>query len=410
MGEQTGDKPFGCLLRTSWNWAYFRANDQYATGDCNDDWQCIEWIDPPIIDCPNTDGYIDRECMCHSPTSVEVTYDSQTYNICDGDTATVTWDGRHNIQEVTQSGYNSYNASEHIGSQIHDFENNGHSEVIDGLHATAGETRYFVCTDHPAKKFSVTCSTCLIGRLCNNGICELEACANNQVITSMCDCNGEEISSGYCHETYSSDKPSCTGNIRPCSCTESLDCQTDEYCTAGACTSQITQTITLSSGWNWLSIGVTPSDNDREVLFPNLENMDKIISRDDGNAIFYDFGDYGTMWDGRLTHIPSYQLLQMKLQNDQTITFSGSSVTDITIPTGWSSFGIPVGDDISIEDFGIMIGLENMDKIIARDDGNAIYYDFGDYGTMWDGRLKTIKPGQGYLIKKTTSGTYSVRQ
>ena len=422
---QWDNRPRGCYMRRDHPYMYYNdvlstSGDPCGSGDTYSTMDCIEWVDPPVEQCIDSSFNL-RACVCAPTKAVAVTYDSQTYDICNGDTATVAWNGLHNIQEVTEDGYTKYatataaeKLSYHIGEAIHGFENNGHSEVIDGLQALGfrlGQTRYFICTTHPASKFSVQCNAgCLSGMDCNGGVCTYPECTNTDgtELMAACQCNGE-IENKYCYGTYSSDNPSCTGNIRPCSCTRTLDCQTDEYCTAGTCTSQITQTITLSSGWNWLSIGVTPSDNDRDVLFPNLEHMDKIISRDDGNAIYYDFGGGSIMWDGRLTDIPPYQLLQIKLGNEQTITFSGIPVKDITIPTGWSSFGLPVGDDIAIEDFGAILGLEHMDKIIARDDGNAIYYDFGGGITMWDGRLGTIKPGQGYLIKKTTAGTYTVR-
>ena len=87
-----------------------------------------------------------------------ITWDGQTYELCAPSDAEVTWNGYHNIQEVTESGYTSYDVSEHIGNQIHGFESSGHVETVSGLGATVGNTRYFVCTLHTSSKFATTCN------------------------------------------------------------------------------------------------------------------------------------------------------------------------------------------------------------------------------------------------------------
>ena len=107
-----------------------------------------------------TDGIFDDG----GPTSdgscadLEITYDGNTYEVCDGTSTRVVWNGYHNIQEVTETGYDTYSSGEHVGSEIHGFENSGHKELVSGLHASEGQTRYFVCTQHPSSKFKTTCS------------------------------------------------------------------------------------------------------------------------------------------------------------------------------------------------------------------------------------------------------------
>tara|TARA_B100001057_G_C22864465_1_gene955891 strand:+ start:4974 stop:5255 length:282 start_codon:yes stop_codon:yes gene_type:complete len=85
-----------------------------------------------------------------------ITYDGKTYQVGPLDDCQVTWNGYHNIQEVTPNGYVNYSASEHIGSPIHGFEKNGHVQTISGLGADPGTTRYFLCTLHPNSKFATT--------------------------------------------------------------------------------------------------------------------------------------------------------------------------------------------------------------------------------------------------------------
>ena len=118
-----------------------------ATGHCLD--QSIIEGTPPLL-----------------AVHTDISFNSGVYELCDGGIPTVTWNGYHNIQEVTEDGYTQYASATavgktafRIGEAIHGFENSPHSESIDGLEASVGETRYFICTSHPASKFSTTCPT-----------------------------------------------------------------------------------------------------------------------------------------------------------------------------------------------------------------------------------------------------------
>ena len=92
-------------------------------------------------------------------TIVDISYDAQTYNVCDGDVARVTWQGYHNIQEVTLAGYDAYDPAQNIGDPVHGFENSGTVLNITGLEAQVDQVRYFVCTAHPNSKFITTCAS-----------------------------------------------------------------------------------------------------------------------------------------------------------------------------------------------------------------------------------------------------------
>ena len=423
---QWNDRPRGCYMRRDNPYIYYNdvltsSGDPCGSGDTYSTMDCIEWVDPPVEQC--IDGSFNlRACVCGSPKAVAVTYDSETYDICNGDTATVTWNGYHNIQEVTEDGYTQYatataedKPSYHIGEAIHGYEDDGHSEVIDGLQALGRETRYFICTTHPASKFSVEClAGCLSAMDCDGGVCTYPECTNTDgtELMAACECNGE-IENKYCHGTYSSDKPSCTGDTRPCSCTETLDCQTDEYCTAGACSSAFTQTITVPAGkWTWISVGVTPSDDSINSLFPVAAAEDKIQSQEDGTTTRKDYSQWGgpVMWEGRLSEIPQYQMLKVNFASETILSVTGDPTNEMTISTGWKWFGIPAGDDIPIDD--LFSGeWEEGDKIQSQEDGTTTRKDYSQWGgpVMWEGRLTKLVPGVGYKINKQTGGTYTVR-
>ena len=97
-------------------------------------------------------------------TLVVATFQPST-DVSPDDTTLVDWDGaRHNIQEVTYDGYisNTYlTAHQKIGGLIHEYESEQQPKLVDGLHASPGQTRYFWCTEHGMNpgvgKFAITC-------------------------------------------------------------------------------------------------------------------------------------------------------------------------------------------------------------------------------------------------------------
>jgi len=103
------------------------------------------------------------------PENVVITYDSGLYNVCDGDTATVIWNGYHNIYETTQANYVAESSLGGLGviegfhSAVAPFSTDGitfPSETNNvSLASDPGQTRYFICEAHPAAKFRTTCES-----------------------------------------------------------------------------------------------------------------------------------------------------------------------------------------------------------------------------------------------------------
>ena len=91
-------------------------------------------------------------------SSVTVTFDDKTYTACTTDQVEVSWNGYHNLQEVTAAGYTSCSSSGHIGSELVGYHSSGHSENVD-IGASSGTTRYFVCVAHcsSGRKFAISC-------------------------------------------------------------------------------------------------------------------------------------------------------------------------------------------------------------------------------------------------------------
>ena len=97
--------------------------------------------------------------------TVVIAFDGQTYDLCSEDSASVTWEYNHDIQETTYTGYQNGDASEYIGSLLHDYVGAG-VRTVDGLQAKYGATRYFVSVGigglvtqfEQGFKFATTCT------------------------------------------------------------------------------------------------------------------------------------------------------------------------------------------------------------------------------------------------------------
>tara|TARA_B100000674_G_scaffold138830_1_gene108634 strand:+ start:6952 stop:8529 length:1578 start_codon:yes stop_codon:yes gene_type:complete len=91
-------------------------------------------------------------------STVSVTFDSQTYTACQDEQVEVTWNGYHNIQEVTEAAYSSCSSSGHVGNELVGYYNNGHKQIVN-VSANSGQTRYFICVAHCMNnvKFAISC-------------------------------------------------------------------------------------------------------------------------------------------------------------------------------------------------------------------------------------------------------------
>ena len=177
--------PYGCV--------YYNKN--------NDGWQRILWN----ADTTNNDGgpsshfshrvYLEEGVYIYDRgwdgplySTVTVEYNGGEYQVCENDVVKVIWNGNHNIQEVDFNGWGqSYASNFTIGDATHGFESNGHEQLVSGLSASPGKTRYFVCTIHPATaKFATFCPA-----LPTTTTTEAPSCAGNSCID-----NSKRISIG----------------------------------------------------------------------------------------------------------------------------------------------------------------------------------------------------------------------
>ena len=100
----------------------------------------------------NTDGNTDG--------SVNIAFTGSTYTVCVGQSATVTWNGYHNICEVDENTFDDppdSNDNCNSGQQVWGFESDNAEQTLTNLGAQPGGTRFFICSKHPTSKFKVEC-------------------------------------------------------------------------------------------------------------------------------------------------------------------------------------------------------------------------------------------------------------
>ena len=157
-----------------------------------------------------------------------------------------------------------------------------------------------------------------------------------------------------------------------------------------------TQTVTLTEGWNWVSLYV-------EVVDPvaMLQMVETALGE---NGLVIKNSDTGTEYDeewgwlGDLDEIgmTNEQMYKIQVSAPCTMNLEGTlanpSGHPITVVPGWNWIGFPSAASLSIEEaFGGFA--EEGDKI--RNSNGETLYD-GEW-EMWIGDIETLEPGQGYI-------------
>ena len=160
-------------------------------------------------------------------------------------------------------------------------------------------------------------------------------------------------------------------------------------------TDMLQQDITLPTGWSWASIyvrpestaiaDVLPSGKANRRKFMNIKSHDAMASVDEQDATV----------KGSLKQIVPGQMYKVQLSSPVSYSLIGSliSVRDssTTVSPGWNWIGSLSGNVMSVRDAFADLAPVNGDIVKSRT-AFASYRD-----GQWEGKLKTIVPGQGYI-------------
>ena len=148
-----------------------------------------------------------------------------------------------------------------------------------------------------------------------------------------------------------------------------------------------TQTVTLSTGWNWFVPTVDMTLADLEAA---LGTVGIIIRAQNGKFVQYENGE----WDGNLKSLEPGQMYRIQLADNCNLSIIGnvpsSIIINIVYGNNWFGYIGTTTATISqaLNGFSPVAG----DRITSSN-GKFTDYD----GTEWDGNLKNLVPGQGYI-------------
>lgn len=158
-------------------------------------------------------------------------------------------------------------------------------------------------------------------------------------------------------------------------------------------TGHIEQSIELNEGWTWMSVNVMKPKGDdvTAVLKPLGDNGITVKNKET-------FADYteGVGWVGELATIKPGEMYKLKTKTATTLPVVGVALAadnyPITIFPGWNWVGYTPQASTSVAN-----ALANMNP----QDGDIVksqyaFAIFDDY--QWEGTLKAMHPGEGYVI------------
>ena len=159
--------------------------------------------------------------------------------------------------------------------------------------------------------------------------------------------------------------------------------------------STVTQTLTLSEGWNWVSLYVEgdPIDLLQALESALAENATQISS-----AELFTENDEGDWW-GDLDEegVTNEQMYMILVENACTITLQGNTANPanpadhaITINPGWNWIGFPCDHEMTIEE--ALGGFDAEDGDVFANSEN-----FTEFDGEWFGDVETLLPGQGFM-------------
>ena len=161
---------------------------------------------------------------------------------------------------------------------------------------------------------------------------------------------------------------------------------------------QVEQGLTLTTGWNWMSLGVEPVETQPSVVFKSLGSWNvRIKDRSTGTAYCN-----GTNWAGSLTDIHAntmYKLLLNRLSKSKDypspLPVSGVQVklseTPVTLNEGWNWIAYLPTTTMTLDK--ALAGANPLPGDQVKSQTGFAYY--GPYG--WEGNLKAMEGGKGYL-------------
>ena len=166
----------------------------------------------------------------------------------------------------------------------------------------------------------------------------------------------------------------------------------------------VEQNLKLTTNWNWVALGVKPADQRPAAVFPSLTPWDVFIKDKTSSMIFCDGDNWvpenakiqaGTMYKMKIT--PAVEGQQMPEQVPVTGEQLKLKETPVTLTPGWNWIGYTPLTTMTVGE-ALAAANPQVGDCVKSQHGIAFYSQNG-----WEGSLKALESGHGYMYNSTAS-------
>ncbi|MFW6371487.1 MAG: hypothetical protein ACOC10_09830, partial [Bacteroidota bacterium] len=188
----------------------------------------------------------------------------------------------------------------------------------------------------------------------------------------------------------------------------SADVSENEFLKSVETSSEICQTIQLTSGWNIFSAYVNPVSSDMKEIFQNSIDQGNLIKiQDENGKTLEDWGIYKG-WQNNIGAITPTKGYHIKLNTDENIEICGNPVNypfAVPLKTGWNIIGYPRAEPQNGMD--ILQPLIDGNNLVSVEDqaGNTI-----EYSGSWQNNIGDFVPGKGYRVYMAAADTLWIKE
>jgi hypothetical protein len=170
------------------------------------------------------------------------------------------------------------------------------------------------------------------------------------------------------------------------------------YCVYAS--NDIQQSTPLKKNWNWISVYVQDATGNEVNSVLECINPNGAVVK---NANAYSEYIKGTGWySTKLTNLTGNTMYKLQMTAADTLVVEGKAYDDnagVSLVSGWNWIPYYRSFSLSLDDAFASIEPARNDQVKGQE-GFAMYN-----GTTWNGTLKSLQPGKGYLYKSASEKT-----